>query len=250
MTTIKETLIKIGLEQEEADVYLAGLELGQSSVQEIAKKAGTKRPTTYKILAKLIEKGLFFQLLKGKKRLFAAESPEKLLNEVRQREFQLKDILPEIKSLYNTDKIKPTIRFYEGVNGAISVYEDILASVPNNSEILSYTGLAGLFKDFSKDYAKSFFQRRVKRNIKTRIIALDSEESREWQKHAAFELREIILVPDSSTLFSGDTEIYANKVALISYQENFMAVVIESKEISNMQRFIFELAWKSYQNKL
>lgn len=33
---------------------------------------------------------------------------------------------------------------------------------------------------------------------------------------------------------------------LISYKENFMAVVIESEEIANMQRFIFNLAWENF----
>lgn len=242
---ITSILQSIGLSQEETKVYLAGLELGETSVQAIAKKAGTKRPTTYKILGSLIEKGIFYQGLKGKKRHFVAEDPEKLFAAIRQKESQLKQILPELKSLYNLDKAKPKIRFYEGVNGAIAVYEDILATVPNNSEILSYTGIAGLFKDFPKDYAKEFFSRRVKRNISTRIIALESEESREWQKKGPYELRQIVLIPEENFNFFGDTEIYANKVALISYRENFMATVIESKEIANMQRFIFELAWKN-----
>jgi len=43
--------------------------------------------------------------------------------------------------------------------------------------------------------------------------------------------------------FDADTEIYANKVALISYRENFLGVIIESKEISQMQRSAFELMW-------
>jgi hypothetical protein len=127
----------------------------------------------------------------------------------------------------------------------MAVYEDILASVSNSSEILSFTGIAGLFKDFPKDFAKNFFERRVRRNISTRIIALESEESREWQKHGPYELRDIILIPKDKVEFFGDTEIYGDKVALISYKEDFMAIVIESREIAQMQKFIFELAWKN-----
>ena len=247
--SIKNILQDIGLTSEQTDIYLAGIELGQSSVQQLAQKAGAKRPTAYLILAELKEKGLFFQVLKGKKRYFVAEEPDKLFASIKDKENQLKQILPELRSLYNIDLDKPKIRFYEGIDGALAVYEDILASLPNNSELLSYTGIAGLFKDFPKDFAKGFFQRRVRRNIRTRIIAIDSEESREWQKHAPFELREIILVDEKKAPFFGDTEIYGNKIALLSYKENFMAVVIESKEIANMQRFIFELAWKNLGQK-
>ncbi len=242
---IRNILQGIGLTKEQVEVYLAGLELGEASVQNLAKKANIKRPTTYLILDELKAKGLFSQVLKGKKRYFLAEDPEKLFTSIKQKETQLKQIMPELRSLFNIDTEKPKIRYYEGINGALSVYDDILASISNNSEILSYTGIAGLYKDFPKDFAKNFFNRRVQRQISTRIIAIDSEESREWQKHAPYEMRDIVLVPEDQSPFFGDTEIYGNKVALISYKENFMAVVIESKEIATMQRFIFELAWKN-----
>lgn len=242
---IKIILQETGLTKEQADVYLAGLELGESSVQHLAEKAKVKRPTAYLILDELMEKGLFSIVVRGKKRLFLAEDPDKLFASIKQKENQLKQILPELRSLYNIDVAKPKIRYYEGVNGAFAVYDDILASVSNGSEILSYTGIAGLYKDFSKDFAREFFQRRLARNISTRIIAIDSEESREWERKASFELRDIILIDGKEAPFFGDTEIYGNKIALISYKENFMAIVIESKEIANMQRFIFELAWKN-----
>ena len=43
-------------------------------------------------------------------------------------------------------------------------------------------------------------------------------------------------------------EIYANKVALISYRENFLGVIVESKEINQMQRAAFELMWDSLES--
>ena len=38
---------------------------------------------------------------------------------------------------------------------------------------------------------------------------------------------------------------YEDKVALISYRENFLGVIIESKEINQMQRAAFELMWSA-----
>ncbi len=239
----KKILENFGLEKDEVNVYLAGLELGEASVQNLAKKAGVKRPTTYKILDNLIAKGVFYQTLKGKKRLFGAEDPEKLQTALKQKEIELVKIMPELKSIYNILETKPKIKFYEGLNGAINVYEDTLASAGRNDVILTYTGISKLFDIFPKDYAEEYFRRRVEKNIRVKMIAIDSEESREWQKNAMRDLRDIILVSDDKFNFFGDTEIYGNKVALISYKENFMAIVIESEQIANMQRFIFNLAW-------
>ena len=244
---INKILQSIGLTKEEVKVYLACLELAESSVQDIAKKAGTKRPTTYKILDSLLEKAVVFKVLKGKKTLYSAEDPQKLYNQIKQKQSDLKKILPELNSIYNLPVSKPKIKFYEGVKGAIAVYDDILATIKNDSEVLSYTALHGLFKYFPQDYAKQFFATRVRRNITTRIIALESKEALAWQKKGAFELRDILLVKkkDFPLDFFGDTEIYANKTAIISYRDNFMAIIIESNDIANMQRFIFELAWKN-----
>lgn len=242
---IRKILQNMGLSKEEADIYLAGLELGETSVQNLAKKAGVKRPTTYKILDKLMENGIFYQTLKGKKRYFNAENPEKLKSSLKQKELDLNRIMPELKSIYNFSDTKPKVKFYEGVAGAISVYDDTLASTQEGAEILSYTGIKNIFAIFPKDYAQNYFQRRMAKNITARIIALDSEEAREWKTNASREMREIYLVPEDQNIFSGDTEIYGDKVALISYKENFMAVVIESREIANMQRFIFNLAWEN-----
>lgn len=69
------TLIKLGLSEKEAKVYLAALELAQDSAQNIAKKAGVNRPTTYVILEKLMKLGLANTLEENKKTLFVAESP-------------------------------------------------------------------------------------------------------------------------------------------------------------------------------
>lgn len=241
---IKQVLSGVGLTKEEASIYLAGLELGESSVQNLAKKAGIKRPTAYKILEELISKGMVYQAFKGKKRYFGAEDPEKIVTSFKQKEVELGKILPELKSIYNLSDVKPKVKFYEGVAGAIAVYEDTLVSTEEGGELLTYTGVENLFDTFPKGYAQKYFDKRVAKKISVRAIAIDSEVSREWKRNDEKELRNLILVPEGKINFFGDTEIYGDKVALISYKENFMAVVIESKEIANMQRFLFELAWK------
>lgn len=247
---IKQILQSLGLEKEEIAVYLAGLELGEESVQNLAKKAGTKRPTTYKIIESLIEKGLVYQTFKGKKRLFGTDSPEKMLISLRQKERDFQKILPELNSIYNYSETKPKIKFYEGISGAIAVYEDTLKSTQKGETILTYTNIERLFKFFPKGYAETYFKRRIENNVKAKVIALDSPESREWKNNASKELRDIILAPKENFDFFGDTEIYANKVALISYQENFLAIIIESETIANMHRFIFNLAWNGLKSRL
>ncbi len=242
---ITKALLDIGLSKEEVNIYLAGLELGESSVQNIAKKADIKRPTAYLIIDDLIKKGLFYQTFKGKKRYFSAQSPKDLEIELKRKAFELTKVMPELNSIYNTLGFKPRVRFYEGVAGAMSVYNDTIDSTPENGEILDFAGIKNLFDTFPKEFAIEYYTKRIRKNIIDKVIAVDCEESREWKKNAEEEMREIFIVPEDQFNFSGDMEIYGDKVALISYKENFMAVVIESKEIANMQRLMFNLIWNN-----
>ena len=69
-------LEKIGLNKKQAEVYLACLEIGFSTAQNIAQKTTIKRTTVYDILEHLIKQNLVTQTIKGKKRFYVAEDPE------------------------------------------------------------------------------------------------------------------------------------------------------------------------------
>ncbi len=81
----------------ETKVYLAALELGQATVQELGKKSGVKRTTVYTAIDGLKEKGIISQIKKGVKTFLIAESPE-VLGQIADRRAQMfKESLPEVK---------------------------------------------------------------------------------------------------------------------------------------------------------
>ena len=47
-------LTSIGFNEKTASIYLAALSLGTASIQDIAKKADIKRPTTYNYIQELV----------------------------------------------------------------------------------------------------------------------------------------------------------------------------------------------------
>lgn len=113
----------------------------------------------------------------------------------------------------------------------------------------AYTGMQEFYSVFPKDFSEYYISERVRRKIRVQVIAPKTPEAIEWLNTAPQTLREIKLVDRSDFTFKADTEIYGNKIALISYKENFMGVIIESKEISDMQKFAFRLMWESIQVK-
>lgn len=121
---LEKLLERLGLSQKEARVYLALLELGKDTVQNIGKKAKVARPTTYVILEKLLDLGLVSVADENKKTLFVAESPkelEKLLKQQEQdfeyRRQELNDQLDQLLAIYNASGSKPIVRYFEGPEG-------------------------------------------------------------------------------------------------------------------------------------
>lgn len=248
MNSLEKPLEKLGFSDKEAKVYLALLELGQGSVIDIAAKADLKRTTVYNLLPEMLRKGLVKAGARKKRRFFFVENLQHLKDETEERLETINAVLPELRAIHNVIPYKPKITFYEGVGGMKELYKDTLDSLNPGDTILSYTGFDDFFKFMPREYMNWYVAERVRRKIRIRIIVPDSETTREIIPQAEKSLREIKVVKDPKFKYSADTEIYANKVALISYRENFMGVIVESKEINQMQRMAFELMWNSLPN--
>jgi len=118
-------LRKLGLKEKEVSVYLAALELGFTSVQNIAQKAGLSRPTVYEIIKELTKKGLMKEIkrqgsVRGERSYFAAESPDNLLGllrvqkrEVEEKEREFVRIISALRAKYNLAG-QVEIRSFEG----------------------------------------------------------------------------------------------------------------------------------------
>lgn len=245
MQKLEKSLAQLGFSDKKAKVYVALLELGEATIIGLAHKTGLKRTTVYNIVPELIQQGLIKTAVKRKHRFFYIENPNVLKQEAVQRVQLVDYILPELRAIHNVLPNKPRITFYEGVGGMKDLYQDTLDSLSPGSILLSYTGLTDFSQMMPQDYYEYYVAERVKRRIKINILAPDSAIAREWNAKSIQDLREVKIIKNTPFQFNADTEIYANKVALISYRDNFMGVIIESKEINQMQRMAFEVMWKS-----
>lgn len=237
---IKNNLQLFGFEGKKADVYLAALELGSATVIEIAKKAAIKRTTCYDILLDLKNLRLISETIKGKKRLFIGEDPEKIKKDLLNKEQLFNEILPELKSVYNIKGTKPKIRFFEGKEGLKEVYADTLNYF---GEMLAFAS-EDVAKILGKNWTDDYLKKRVKKGLRVRAIMPGTEIIR--KEYVAFDqqqLRSSKLVDPQKYPFSVEINIYGHqKVALMSSKEE-IGIIIEGKEIYNTMKLIFELTW-------
>ncbi len=144
-------------------------------------------------------------------------------------------------SFYNTQTKKPKIRFYEGIEGIKLVLNETL-DIPAGEEILAYSSAESIHQYLGDEYVSYYLSMRIKKRIRQRAIAEDSEEAREHQKNDIQELRKTRLINQELFPFSNEINIFKNKICIISYKD-LLGIIIESTEIAKTQKSIFELAW-------
>lgn len=236
---LKKILYNIGLTDKEALVYLACIELGASPVSEIAEKAGINRVTTYDILDKLIHKGFVNFFNKQKMRYFSATDPEIISYETARKAEDLRQALPKLKRLHGSTN-HPHIQYFEGIAGIKALYADSLSS---KTEILNYANSREI-RDHWPEYDHEYVQERVKRQIFLRGICPDDDYGKRVQSTDPEYYREIRLVPYAQFTFTNEINIYDDKVAISSFKNELIGMIIQSQAIADTQRDIFKMAWE------
>ncbi len=242
-------LSKLGFSDKEARVYLASLELGPAPIQKIAEKSGVKRVTTYVMVEALMDRGLMASYEKGKKTLFTAESPERLMSilesekkSVLAKQNLLQDLLPDLLAFGSASE-RPKVTFFEGVDGLKAIHDDILKT--KDKALENIVALDDVMKvEPSEEDVAAFREALDKKGIAVRILytskdkalSLPSNLKNPWSvKRASFEKYPL----------HGEITLYGDKVAAFSYRGQIFGTIIESKEIAQAVRVLFELSWAS-----
>ncbi len=246
MNTLIEELEKFGLSEKEASVYLASLELGPSPVQDICHKGKVNRATTYVMIESLMNRGLMSSFVRGKKRFYVSESPERLRavlrvqrRELESKEEQFEKTFPMLSALYNAEGAKPQIRYMEGMEGIATVREmfekldgEVIQFAPFQPSVMAEELSIGRSEHIQKIHSV---------NSAFRILLVTDQT--DPSKLPDLPNVEIRMIP--SARFPTDAEIVVrgNTICLYSFKSAILAVVITSLELANGVRSLFELAW-------
>jgi sugar-specific transcriptional regulator TrmB len=239
LINMEEVLRKVGLSQSEAKVYLTLIESGLSLAGEVTKKANINRSNCYDALQRLIEKGLVSYVIKANRKHFQAETPQKFLeiikeqeNKLKNKENEIKKILPKLIEKSKISDEKPEATIYKGKKGIKSIFEDIL----RYNEYCVF-GSSGKFKEILGPFFKQFQKRVKENNIELRILVAEKTKP-DIIKHAK-EMR--YLPKEYITMIS--TIVYGNKVAIISWTDDPVGFLLEDKPTSESYRIYFNFMW-------
>jgi sugar-specific transcriptional regulator TrmB len=233
----------LGLNKKEEVIYLATLQLGEATATEIAKRAKLKRTTVYNIIPSLCEKGLIQATQKRGVKYFFVEDTRNILRQEESKIEQIKTILPKLQALHNVFPSKPLITLHEGAEGLEYIYNDVFSHTKAGDLIRAYACTGDLFDHVPQNFINKYIDKRLKSKIRVRLIAHKTKFGIELKNRSSELLRETKLMDSSNPEFKGETVIYGGKVAFISYKENFLGVIIESKEIHLMNQTVFDELW-------
>jgi len=235
-----KALEQFGLNKKQAKIYLVVLELGSATVNSIAHKSGIARSSCYDILDSLVKKGIASSFKKKTIKYFSVDDPRRIFELAKQKAEVLEKALPQLNALYASAKERPSIRFYEGIEGIKQIFEEMLED--NNPEILTF-GSADALLEAMGDYHLDFVQRRIKAKIIARTILRKTKIAEKRKELGKHQLRQVKFVSKDFNCY-GNTTIFGNKVAFFSFiKDSIIAMIIESKEIANIQRAMFEYIW-------
>lgn len=239
------TLLKFAhLSEKHQNIYENLLKSGTQSVAKIALKNGLKRGITYKILDDLEMQGLVIKEEKSKKIFYSPASPYILKKIIEQKEFEIEQekkvfdsILHKYISQFNLLEGKPTVEFFEGVDGLKKVYEDILIEKTDIKLLRSF-----LDDKHPKmlEMIEKQIEKQVQKNIHAQIIS-PIQRTKEQDKERLTTRK---ILSEQSFSIPAQIMLYGkHKVAITTFDEHMITALIESKGTRETFDQIFKILW-------
>ncbi len=238
---LEKILAELGLTKTKGVVYLATLQIGSGSAQDISKAAGLPRTTTHEILLCLTNLGMVNYVTRGRGRIYSAESPTKLKTLLKEKERKLEAALPELLSMFKIKGTRPKVKMYDGISGLKTVFEDTLTT--KNKLLLGILSVEDLYKIPGKDFMDDYVKRRITAGIKLKVIRSEVKEVGEAWPASNTENRELHYAP-KEMIFPMTIYLYSNKIAIIGTQKENFGMIIESEELYNTLKNLFEVFWQ------
>lgn len=255
MNAFHSALESLGLSQKEIDAYLLLLQMGTSAASILGRRLKIPPSTAQYTCQQLTKKGLVRMVQRSNTYLFSAEPPRKLMalvaeerSKIESKEKMVEEMVTELEKVMNPNPVMPKVRFFEGYEGVIDAYEELIEDIEGEIEVQCYVQPLELTPQHKRHKAlidriqKTFVGKRVH----TRILLPVSAQSLGYLKDEKKNLEEHRFVPDETfNCMPSEVILCKDKMYCLSSHGNFMfATIVQNEGIVAMQKGLFEMAWK------
>ncbi len=227
-----------GLTSSEARIYLCLLEKGSSKAGDISRHTGLHRRSVYDAIERIIQKGLVSYIKSNNRRYYQATEPRKLLEIIREKEDNLKQVMPDLERLSRQNQTKKEVVFFRGKQAIKTVFDD---QIKEGREVLVFGDDMNV-NEIVKYYFPRFDKKRKEKNIPVRMIFDIRAKKVKRLKNLPLAKIRYINKPGKAPV---STNIYADKTSMIIWEENPKAILIKEPAIAQSLRSFFEYTWKT-----
>lgn len=252
MASWDKLLRSLGFTESESKLYLVSLETGPATVQDLAKKAKISRVTAYAAVDALMRNSLMSTIQQEKKRLFSAESPDRLISFVQNRMQHMQSTLKEVEASVEELRLlqrgeKPVVKMFTGKEGIRALQNDLLQVAPKAlDEIANFDEVLRLYPTEGN---QEFFNKLDKLRMKRRLIFYTNGE-KEKQIRGGFPDEHIAVMKEAGpSKFFADIQVYGNRVVMSTLRGEIIYILIESQDLADSFREVFGHMWNNVQDK-
>jgi len=225
----EKVLQNFGLTEAEVKLYVELLKIGEATATELAKHTNTNRTFTYDRLKKLLDSGLISYIIKDNRKYFKPAEPSQLLSILKEKEEQVKSILPELEQLKKPYKEGPKVELFSSKKGIKTSLNLILRE---RKEVLIH-GSINHFIQIMGSYFDIWNQRRIQEKIKAKILT---------NENVKIPFSEIDLLSEEEKSAT-TTFTFGNKIIIVMWSDTPVAILIESEEIAKENTSFFNRVW-------
>ena len=240
-------LENIGLTKGEINVYIALLESGETSTGPLIKKSRITGSKVYEILNRLIDKGLAGYVIKNNVKHFSPCDPQQIINYVERKEEEIRkikksaeNIIPTIKAHLDKKTNLQSAIVFEGWKGVRTVLNMLLDELKSDDEYYAFTLGEELQDKKVITFLLNYHQKRIKKKIKTKIIA-NVEDKNLFSTY--FSNMKLVNIKYHSNPVPMGVFIFGNYVANISFLGTPIVFLIKSDRVAESYRRFFESMW-------
>ncbi len=248
---IEEIFKDLGLTDSETKVYLALLELGDSTRGEIVNKSRIAGSKVYEILEKLQEKGLVSIYIQDKIKHFKPLNPKQILNylnekksKINQTEEAFKSILPELMYKFSSSKEEQEVELLQGVKGLEIIFREQVESLKAGEVAYVIGGTKGGDEPIIHAFFEKIHVMREQKKIKTKMLFnIRQRESTELHYSSKkFSNTQTRYIENASPVA---INIWKDRTAIIIFGEGITAIHIKSQKVADSFIGYFNLLWQT-----
>ena len=181
--TEEELLLqKMGLNKQEALIYVTLLSEPDLTVGEISRASTLHRPTIYRTIPSLIGKGLISKEFRGKRTCYKAESPSKLRPVFEQMRDDIENSLPELEKKYRGKQERPGIKMVEGKRAIPFLLLDVIYTLNRGDAYYRYSSAKPSVLHNQSNLPRNYKKIRDEKEISRFVITTKAIEHLKTQK--------------------------------------------------------------------